>query len=271
MKSWLFRYAVFVALCVFVAIICGAWETSVRGAPGAADTTVNGLHFAAGIGAAVLMLGLSIWMAVAGFRALGGLALILTVMDYVCGMTLAPVSHAICAQLVLAVAAASAVCTSSDWRRGPELVYDAGWPSLRSLAVITPVLVLAQVILGAAFRHKVAGLTWHIVGAMVVSLSVLLLGMFVMQQFPKHSALRLPAIALLTIVVVQVLLGIAAITAEMMAPDNTTPNSVMLTTAAHVAVGSLTLAASVVLSIQIRRNVLKPVEEPEQGQTVGQA
>jgi len=267
----LYPYSILVALCVFTAIICGAWVTSVRAVPGSADATINGLHFAVGIGTAVLMLGLSIGLVVADFRVLGGMALVLTALDSVCGINAAPVSHAVCAPLLLAVAAASVACTSTTWRRGPELVYDSGWPSLRSLAVITPAFVLAQVILGAAFRHKVAGLTWHILGAMVVSLAVLLLGMFVMQQFPKHPALRPPAIALLTLVLVQVLLGIAAITAEMMAPDNTVPQSVMLWTAAHVAVGSLTLAASVVLSIQIRRNVLKPVEEAEEGQTVGQA
>ena len=128
---------------------------------------------------------------------------------------------------------------------GPETVFDQGWPSLRSLAVITPVFVLAQVSLGAAFRHKEMGLTWHLVGAMLVSILILLLGMFVLQQFPKHPSLRPAAIALLTIAVAQVLLGIAAITAEMLAPGNTVPLGVMLSTAAHVTVGALTLAAKI--------------------------
>jgi heme A synthase len=148
---------------------------------------------------------------------------------------------------------------------------DAGWPSLRSLAVITPIFVLGQVILGAAFRHKTGGLTWHIVGAMVVSLLVLLLGMFVMQQFPKHQALRPGAIAMLSLVLLQVLLGIAAITTEMLASSNTVPASVTHSTAAHVAVGSLTLAATLVLSIQIRRNVQKPAEEPEEDESTAKA
>jgi hypothetical protein len=74
-------------------------------------------------------------------------------------------------------------------------------------------------------------------------------------------------ISLLSIVLTQVFLGIAAITTEMLAPDNIVPLSVMLSTAAHVTVGSLTLAASLMLAIQIRRNVQKAPEEPEDNES----
>lgn len=60
------------------------------------------------------------------------------------------------------------------------------------------------------------------------------------------------------------LLGVVAITAEMLAPVNAVPLTVILSTAAHVIVGSLTLAASLVLAIQIRRNVQQAPEEPEE-------
>jgi heme A synthase len=141
------------------------------------------------------------------------------------------------------------------------LVFDQGWPSLRSMAVATPVVVLTQVMLGVAFRHKAAGLTWHIVGAMVTALMVLILGMCVMQAYPKHRVLRPAAIALLCAALVQVLLGIATITVEMLAPDNAVPASVVFSAMAHVAVGAVTLAASLALAIQVRRNVQRPVEE----------
>ena len=49
--------------------------------------------------------------------------------------------------------------------------------------------------------------------------------------------------------------GIAALTARMMTADNTLTTPLMLTTVAHVAMGAVTLAGTVALVIQIRRNV----------------
>ena len=110
-----------------------------------------------------------------------------------------------------------------------------------------------QIALGAGFRHRAFGLLPHVIGAMIVPLVILLAGVFVLQQFPRHRALRPAAIALVTITGVQVVLGIAAYFARMNAAAY--PLAMVLTTVAHVATGGLTLAASVVLAIQIRRNV----------------
>lgn len=167
----------------------------------------------------------------------------------------APISigHACLAQLFFSVTVAIAVFTSRKWQEGPEPVEDYGWPSLRSLAILTPLLILLQIALGAGFRHRAFGLLPHVIGAMIVPLVILLAGVFVLQQFPRHRALRPAAIALLTITGVQVVLGIAAYFARMNAAAY--PLAMVLTTVAHVATGGLTLAASVVLAIQIRRNV----------------
>ncbi len=93
----------------------------------------------------------------------------------------------------------------------------------------------------------------HIIGAMIVPLAILLVGAFVLHQFPRHRALRPAAIALLIITGVQVFLGIAAYFARLEAAEY--PLFMVFTTVAHVATGGLTLASSVVLGIQIRRNV----------------
>src|SRR5204863_1638828 len=148
---------------------------------------------------------------------------------------------------------AIAVLTSKKWQEGPEPVQDYGWPSLRTLAILTPVLVLVQIALGAGFRHRAFGLLPHVIGAMLVPLVILLTGIFVLQQFPKHRSLRPAAVALLSISGVQVFLGVIAYIARINAAEY--PLAMVLTTVAHVATGGLTLAASVVLAIQIRRNV----------------
>ena len=169
------------------------------------------------------------------------------------------VSHACLAQLFFSVTVAIAVFTSPHWQQGPDPVGDYGWPSLRSLAIITPILVLVQIGLGAGFRHRAFGLMPHVIGAMLVPLVILLTAVFVLNQFPRHRALRPAAIGLLTITLVQILLGIAAYVARLNAAEY--PLAMVLTTVAHVATGGLTLAASVVLAIQIRRNVHAPASE----------
>ena len=271
MSPWLHRYSIVVAACVFLVIVTGAWVTSTGAAPAESIAAPATIHVAVGLTIAILTIALAIWLMTSGLKWLGLIALLVVVAVGLLGERSSAISHADLAPVLFAFTVVAAVCTSAAWKHGPEVVYDQGWPSLRSMANITPPIVLIQVMLGAAFRHKAAGLTWHIVGAMVVALLILILGMFVMQQFPKHPALRPAAIALLTIGLTQVLLGIAAITTEMMAPDNTVPFSVVLSTAAHVAGGALTLAASLVMSVQIRRNVQKAVEEPEEDETTAKA
>src|SRR6185295_8103541 len=93
----------------------------------------------------------------------------------------------------------------------------------------------------------------HVIGAMIVPLVILLVGAFVLHQFPQHRSLWPAAVAFLTITLVQVCLGVFAYFARINAAEY--PLAMVLTTVAHVATGGLTLAASVVLAIQIRRNV----------------
>ena len=119
----------------------------------------------------------------------------------------AGIAHALMAPLFFAAVVAIAVVTSPPWNRGPEHVLDYGWPSMRSLAILTPTLVLLQILLGAAFRQKALTLLPHVLGAMFVVLVILLESIFVLQQFPTHRALRAAAKTLLGVGFGQVFLG----------------------------------------------------------------
>jgi hypothetical protein len=57
----------------------------------------------------------------------------------------------------------------------------------------------------------------------------------------------------------------------MLVPDNTAPPPVIISTIMHVAVGAATLAASLILAVQIRRNVQKSAEEPEDNENAASA
>ncbi|HEY6341904.1 MAG TPA: hypothetical protein VIY49_10465 [Bryobacteraceae bacterium] len=269
-KRWLHPFAVIVAALTFTTIMLGAWVTSARAAP-PISPFIEQVHSWVGRIAAVLIVVLAVWLVAAQRRGLGLALLAAALGETALGEFLAPITHAILAQVLFAVTAIAALCTSHGWQLGPEVVMDQGWPSLRSMAAVMPAFVLAQVMLGVAFRHKAMGLTWHIVGAMLVVLLVLLFGMCTMQPYPKHRALRSSAIALLSVALAQVLLGIAAITTETLAPENTAPPSVIISTIGHVALGAATLAASLVLAIQIRRNVQRPSQETEENEPAASA
>src|SRR5678815_2780169 len=279
-SPWLHRYAILVAVCTLFLVIAGASVTSKEAGLSVPDWPLSygqvipemtgGVLFETGHRMIATVVGtltiiLAIWIARVEkrvwMRRLGGAAVSLIVAQALLGgatvLMLQPppvsVAHACLAQLFFSVTVAIAVFMSRKWQEGPEPVEDYGWPSLRSLATLTPVLVLLQIALGAGFRHRAFGLLPHVIGAMLVPLVILLTGIFVLQQFPKHRSLRPAAVALLSITGVQVFLGVIAYIARINAAEY--PLAMVLTTVAHVATGGLTLAASVVLAIQIRRNV----------------
>jgi len=171
------------------------------------------------------------------------------------------ISHACTAQLFFCLTVAFALFTSTSWRSGPEYVEDSGTPSMRSLAIATPVLVLGQVALGAAYRHRALGIMPHVLGAIVVALIVMMAAMGALQQFPHHRALKRAATSMLILAFAQVFLGIAAYISRINITEGIEPIAATVTfTVLHVATGALTMASSVIFAIEVRRNVRPPGE-----------
>jgi cytochrome c oxidase assembly protein subunit 15 len=285
----LHRFAILLAVCTLFLVVAGASVTSKSAGLSVPDWPLSygqvmpemtgGVLFEHGhrmVGATVGMLtiGLLIWILrfekrswmrkmgwvmlawVIGVGLLGGLTVKL--------LTPPPVSmaHTCLAQLFFSLTVAMAVFTSKSFIEGPQVVNDYGWPSLRSIAIATPMFVLAQIALGAGFRHGAMSVLPHIIGAMLVTLVILFAGIFVLHQFPDHGALRRSAVVLLGITFLQVFLGILAYFMRLNAAEQ--PLAMVLSTVAHVAVGASTLAASIVLAIQIRRNVRPQLSEATQ-------
>jgi hypothetical protein len=241
-------------------VLTGAMETSSGG------TAFGQLHeITAGVSALIIViLGAGLIAARVSPRlggTLGVLVVAAAALGFVPDSRTVGIFHALLAQVLFAATAAAALATGPEWSKPPDLVQDHGWPSLGSLGKITPVLVLLQVALGAAFRHGAMGVLSHLFGAMVLVLVILCECIFVMQQFPDHKLLRPAANVLMGIAFTQIFLGIAAFTVRTMT-TKATP-LVVGVTAAHVSVGALTLASAVVLGMQIRRNVFKQEEPAE--------
>ncbi len=279
-RFWLHRYAVLLAVCTLFLVVAGASVTSKEAGLSVPDWPLSygqvmpemtgGVFFEHGhrmvattVGFMTIILAVWLarvetrrWMKKLGFAALGAVIFQGLLGGLTVKLLLPPavsVSHACLAQLFFSTTVAIALFTSKSWLAGPEIVEDHGWPSLRTLAVVTPVMVLIQIALGAAFRHRAISVLPHVIFSMVVTLAVLFVATFVMHQFPDHRALSAAAKALLGVTFLQVMLGVAAYYTRLQAAQE--PLAMVLTTVAHVATGGLTLAASVVLSIQILYNV----------------
>ena len=263
----LHRCAIAAATCCLLSVLSGAIVTSsvTSGAIAGGGAGFERLHEIVASLSAVVIAILGIWMVARQSAKLGWTLLATLLAEGALGsLQKTPgleILHAVLGQILLAMTAAAAVLSSPSWAKEPELVMDHGWPSLGSLGKITPVFVLGQIALGAAFRHKVLGVMPHLVGAMVIVMLILCICIFVMQQFPTHTTCRPSANLLMVIAFAQIFLGIAAFTVRTM---TTAAASVVIgVTSAHATVGALTLAVAVLLQMQIRRNVLPHREEEE--------
>ena len=230
---------------------------------GIGGVSLEQVHRGAALPVMVLMLGIAVWLSLAKasrwLRSAVWAAMAALIVEGVLGEAavlrwmpgMTNFSHAYLAQLLFSCTVAIAVFTSPAWNRRPDLVQDRF--SIRTMSLLVPSLVLVQVALGAASRYQAMGVLTHIFGAFVVAVFVLVVGVLVVKQYPDHRSLRLAAIALMSITGLQVLLGFAAFITLLMSNQVTLP--VVVSTVAHVATGALTLAASVVLAIQIRHHV----------------
>jgi heme a synthase len=240
---WLHRSAVLLAIATLALVVIGAGVTSQAGRP----WEVSHLLVGAIVGVLTLI------RAVLVRNRFGWMLLAAVLVQAMLGNRdpTAAAIHAFLAQMFFAATVALALITSKAWKRDPKIVHDTA--KLHTFSLVTVILVVAQVALGAAVRHKVMGAGIHITGALVVALAIVILGMLVVNQFPEHRTLRPAAIAMMVIAGAQVFLGFGAFIMRMMVDENTLP--VQIATMAHVTTGALTFASTVVLALEIRRNL----------------
>ena len=268
-NPWPHRCAILLAVLVFLLIGTGAALTSmIRPLPGAlpaatALAPIEGAalleHIHIILGGAVAILALALAFLLADEARLAALLAVgLVIIDGALGIhsgarmlpTVAGLFHALLAPLLFSTAVGIAVLTSKSWQE-PPIPAENQWPPLRRLAVWTPPLLVVQIALGAAFRHDAMGVISHIMNAMIVLMMILVLGICVLRLYPQHPALRPAALTLLIVTGVQVLLGFGVYITLLMVSENN--RALMTAGTIHVLTGSLTLAASVVLTLELSR------------------
>lgn len=282
----LFRYAIFLACCTLFLVVAGATVTSKEAGLSVPDWPLSygqlmppmygNIFFEHGhrmvattVGFLTIIMAVWLyrsddraWMRRLGFAALaavcfqgllGGLTVLYLLPKWV------SISHACLAEIFFSTTVAMALFTSPSFRREPDMVDATGSLSLRTLGLWLPPVMLAQVFLGAAYRHKALDILWHVGGAVVVTGVVLFVTVFALLSYPHHRTLRSYAIVLLGVTFAQVFLGVAAYISRVVTAEAPQPMPVMVWfTVAHVAIGALTLATSTLFAIQAARHV-RPV------------
>ena len=173
-------------------------------------------------------------------------------------------AHAALAQTFFCLVVAVAVFTGRKWiEEVPRVEFDQRKPSLFTLTLLAIFVLYVQLILGAMFRHH--GLSWwpHVVHAAVVSFVLAWTAVRALSVYSQIEAIGRPAILMLSLVMAQLCLGFTAfLTRVSWGRDAVQPELPMvISTVAHVAVGALLLATTVVLAIQVWRHVPVAFEE----------
>ena len=207
------------------------------------------------------------WMRVLGFAALGtviaqGVLGGITVLFYLPPAVSS--AHAALAQTFFCIAVAMALFTGRKWvEEQPRVEFDQRRPSLFTLTLLSIFVLYVQLILGAMFRHH--GLSWwpHVVHAVVVSFVLAWTAVRALSVYSNIEAVRRPAILMLALVITQLCLGFTAfLTRVAWGRDAVQPELPMVvSTVAHVAVGALLLATTVILAIEVWRHVPVAFEE----------
>jgi cytochrome c oxidase assembly protein subunit 15 len=279
----LHRFSVLLAVCTLLLVVAGASVTSNQAGLSVPDWPLSygqvmpemkgGVFYehghrmiASGVGFLTIILAIWLWRRDprSWMKRLGFTALALVMFQGVLGgltvLYLLPaaisVAHACLAQIFFSLTVAISIFTSPRWFEESECVEDAGWPSLRSLAILMPVVVLLQIALGAGYRHRAFGIMPHVIGAIIVGALIVMFAVFVLVQYPNHKALKGKAWHLMGITLAQILLGIIAYVARVSTLDSIFPDGrTVVTTILHVTFGALTMSATVSLGIQVMRHV----------------
>src|SRR5215211_8055966 len=290
MNRGLNRFAIFVACATFFLIIAGALVTSNDAGLATPDWPLsNGQFFPKMVGnlfwehghrmvattVGMLTIVLMIYILVKEkrdwVRKLGIFALLAVIAQGLLGgltvklmLPLAvSTAHATLAQLFFCTTVSLAVFTSRSWIEARPLPpEEKGSLPLRYLCAAALVTIFLQLILGATLRHSapwdrhlpVQLVLAHIGGALAVTITLGSAALTVLRRYKDQSFLTRPAVVALSLLVVQLFLGVAAYLTRLASPNEPQPlNPMVGITVAHVACGALVFVSTIVLTLRTYR------------------
>ena len=171
-------------------------------------------------------------------------------------------AHATLAQLFFCTTVSLAVFTSRSWIAARSLEEEKGTLPLRYLCTAALVTIFLQLIIGATLRHSA---TWdqhlptglilaHIGGAVVVALTLGSATITTLRRYKDDRFLTRPATIALSLLGLQLCLGVAAYVTRLASPGDPQPlNPMIAITVAHVACGALVFVSTIVLTLRTYR------------------
>jgi heme a synthase len=289
MNRGLNRYAILVACATFFLIIAGALVTSNDAGLATPDWPLsNGQVFPKMVGnlfwehghrmvattVGMLTIVLTLWILWkekrAWVRKLGLFALIAVIAQGLLGgltvklmLPLAvSTAHATLAQLFFCTTVSLAVFTSRSWMEARSIEEDKGTLPLRYLCTAALVTIFLQLVIGATLRHSA---TWdqhlptelimaHIGGAVAVTIALGSASITTLLRYKAEKFLTRPAVVALSLLGVQLCLGVAAFITRLASPHDPQPlNPMIAITVAHVACGALVFVSTIVLTLRTYR------------------
>jgi heme A synthase len=180
-------------------------------------------------------------------------------------------AHATLAQLFFCTTVSIAVFTSRSWIEANRLHEEKDVLPLRYLCTAALVSIFLQLILGATLRHSakwdqhlpVELILAHVGGAIAVTLALGSAALTTLRRHRGERFLTRPAVISLSLLAVQLCLGIAAYMTRIASPGDPQPLNPMISiTVAHVACGALVFVTTIVLTLRTYR-VLPATAEQE--------
>lgn len=164
------------------------------------------------------------------------------------------IAHATMAQVFFTLVSTLALFTSRWWLTAEPLSTSETSQRAEKFALWTVLMILAQLILGAAYRHGWLGITPHLLGAGGVLVATSWTGRVVRRAAPTVALVTRLRILLSSLVGTQILLGLGAWWAVVRNQQALQPLPEMVwLTVAHLACGALTLATATLLWLALRR------------------
>jgi cytochrome c oxidase assembly protein subunit 15 len=175
--------------------------------------------------------------------------------------------HGCFAQLVFALIVTIAVVTSKKWLAGLDqgsVPLTTG--RLRWVTLFTLGLVYTQIVFGALLRHTFAavGPRGHLLVAFAVVAAVVWIAKDVWERHRKERALFAPVLVLVGLVLAQLLMGVETWMLRYTYTAAGVGYPVGVRTA-HVLLGSLIFATTVIVTLQARRRVALAIEGADRG------
>jgi cytochrome c oxidase assembly protein subunit 15 len=286
MNKGVHRFAFLVACATFILIIAGALVTSHDAGLATSDWPLsNGQFFPKMVGnlfwehghrlvattVGLLTIGLVIflfakeersWVRRLGLVALAGVI----AQGLLGGLTVklmlplaVSTAHATLAQLFFCTTVSLAVFTSASWIRDRPTIEEQGSLAVRYVCAAAAVTIFLQLVIGATLRHSA---TWdkplptdllltHVAGAIAVTILLGSAALMILRRHRSETFLIRPAKVALSLLALQLCLGVAAYLTRVASPNDPQPlNPMVGITVAHVACGALVFATTIVLTLR---------------------